>query len=93
MTHVGRATQLLALEAFLKEAAQGIPAAVLVHGPAGVGKSTLLSQGLTNRHIAEHMVVSVKSVEFHVSNVYRKVGAKGRPALIARIHGAAPSGR
>lgn len=36
---------------------------------------------LTNREIARELVVSEKTVEWHLSNVYRKLGVACRPAL------------
>jgi ATP/maltotriose-dependent transcriptional regulator MalT len=41
----------------------------------------LAAEGLTNRQIAEHLVVSVKAVEWHLSRVYRKLGIRSRQAL------------
>jgi ATP/maltotriose-dependent transcriptional regulator MalT len=41
----------------------------------------LAADGLTNRQIAEHLVVSVKAVEWHLSRIYRKLGIRSRQAL------------
>ena len=38
----------------------------------------LLADGLTNREIAERLVLSVHTVERHVANAYRKIGAHNR---------------
>ncbi|MEO9256434.1 MAG: LuxR C-terminal-related transcriptional regulator, partial [Tepidiformaceae bacterium] len=38
----------------------------------------LLASGLTNKEIAAAMVVSVRTVENHVANLYGKIGARGR---------------
>jgi len=38
----------------------------------------LLASGLTNDEIAEQLVLSVRTVERHVSNIYSKLGARGR---------------
>jgi DNA-binding NarL/FixJ family response regulator len=38
----------------------------------------LLSGGGTNREIAAELVISVHTVERHVANIYRKIGAKNR---------------
>lgn len=43
----------------------------------------LALEGLTNRQIAERLVVSVKAVEGHLSKVYRKLGLASRTALVA----------
>jgi DNA-binding CsgD family transcriptional regulator/tetratricopeptide (TPR) repeat protein len=47
----------------------------------------LAATGLTNRQVAQELVVTVKAVEWHLSNVYRKLGIHSRtelPALLAR---------
>lgn len=38
----------------------------------------LVALGLTNQEIAERLVVSVRTVETHLGNVYGKIGARGR---------------
>ncbi|WP_148615326.1 LuxR C-terminal-related transcriptional regulator [Nocardioides rubriscoriae] len=45
----------------------------------------LALDGLTNRQIAEHLLVSVKAVEGHLSRVYRKLGLSSRAALTAAL--------
>ena len=45
----------------------------------------LAVDGLTNRQIAERLVVSVKAVEWHLSRVYRKLGIRSRAALVEAI--------
>ncbi|MGE5619879.1 MAG: response regulator [Sphingomonadaceae bacterium] len=44
----------------------------------------LLAQGQRNVEIAERMVVSVKTVEFHVSNILSKLRARSRTEAIVR---------
>jgi DNA-binding CsgD family transcriptional regulator len=46
----------------------------------------LLSEGRANKEIADTLGCSVRTVEFHVSNLLRKVGASSRLELIARGH-------
>lgn len=41
----------------------------------------LASEGLTNRRIAEELVVTVKAVEWHLSHIYRKLGIASRSHL------------
>lgn len=41
----------------------------------------LAAQGLTNRQIAEHLSVTVKAVEWHLSRVYRKLAIGSRAGL------------
>jgi DNA-binding CsgD family transcriptional regulator len=44
-----------------------------------------VARGLTNARIAETQFVSVKTVETHLYNVYRKTGVKGRVELVNLI--------
>jgi len=44
----------------------------------------LISAGLSNPEIAQHLFVSRKTVERHVSNILRKVGARNRAELAAK---------
>jgi DNA-binding CsgD family transcriptional regulator len=41
----------------------------------------LVAQGMTNRQIAEELVLSVRTVEFHVGSVYRKLSVSSRSQL------------
>lgn len=41
----------------------------------------LAADGLTNRQIADRLVVTVKAVEWHLSHVYRKLGIRSRNGL------------
>lgn len=43
----------------------------------------LVAQGLTNRAIAEALVLSVKTVDSHVANLIRKLNAHNRAQLTA----------
>lgn len=43
---------------------------------------SLTAKGYANREIAEMLVISVKTVETHKSNVMEKLGLKSRPELI-----------
>lgn len=61
--------------------------------PAGLTKReaeiiALLAQGLTNREIAGHLVLSVKTIERHVANAYSKMEVHNRveAATFARDH-------
>jgi DNA-binding NarL/FixJ family response regulator len=38
----------------------------------------LVASGLTNRQIADRLVLSVHTVERHVNNLYRKLGVRNR---------------
>ena len=47
--------------------------------------AALAADGLTNRQIAEQLLVSVKAIEWHLSNVYRKLEIRSRKALAPPI--------
>jgi DNA-binding CsgD family transcriptional regulator len=51
--------------------------------------AVLAAQGLANKEIAQALVVSVSTVEFHLSNTYAKLGVRSRTQLAARL--AAPT--
>jgi HD-GYP domain-containing protein (c-di-GMP phosphodiesterase class II) len=66
-------------------------------GPAGltlreVEVLTLVARGLTNKEIAERLVISPKTVANHVEHIYAKIGASTRAAasLFAMRHGLLP---
>ena len=43
----------------------------------------LVAQGLTNREIAERLVISVRTAEHHLANAYGKIGVRGRAEAVA----------
>lgn len=43
--------------------------------------SELAASGLTNRQIAEQLFVTIKAIEWHLSNTYSKLGISGRTEL------------
>jgi ATP/maltotriose-dependent transcriptional regulator MalT len=45
----------------------------------------MAADGLTNRQIANELVVTVKAVEWHLSHVYRKLGIASRAHLAATL--------
>jgi DNA-binding CsgD family transcriptional regulator len=47
--------------------------------------AVLISRGLTNRQAARKLVLSVKTVEYHLSHIYSKLGITSRTALIGRL--------
>lgn len=66
-------------------------------GPAALTRAerrvaTLALQGLANREIAEFLVVTVRTVEFHLTRVYRKLGISSRRELAAVLASAEADG-
>ncbi|TGD87155.1 LuxR family transcriptional regulator [Mycolicibacterium sp. CH28] len=54
---------------------------------------TLVARGLSNRQIAEQLVVSVRTVEGHLYRIYAKLGIKDRDRLIQLIGNSGPAAR
>ena len=46
----------------------------------------LLAAGATNKAIAAQLVLSVRTVDRHVSNIYSKLGVSSRAAATAYAH-------
>jgi DNA-binding NarL/FixJ family response regulator len=47
--------------------------------------ASLLASGLSNREIARHLWVTERTVKFHLSNVYRKLGVASRREAVAAL--------
>jgi DNA-binding CsgD family transcriptional regulator len=45
----------------------------------------LAASGLSNRELAAELMVSVKTVEFHLSHAYRKLAVGSRKELASRL--------
>jgi DNA-binding NarL/FixJ family response regulator len=45
--------------------------------------ATLVCQGLTNQEVAQQLVLSTKTVGYHLGNVYSKLGVHTRTQLAA----------
>jgi DNA-binding CsgD family transcriptional regulator len=61
-----------------------------LEGPGSLTESEarvaqLTSSGLSTREIAEQLVVTPRTVAFHLGNVYRKLGISGRGELTAAL--------
>lgn len=50
-----------------------------------------VARGLTNREVAEHLVLSVRTVETHVRNILRKLQMDSRKALREWLTASAPA--
>jgi DNA-binding CsgD family transcriptional regulator len=62
-------------------------AAVLT--PAEARVALAVGEGLTNQQAAEQLYLGVKTVETHLSSVYRKLGVRSRTELVLLLRGSA----
>jgi DNA-binding CsgD family transcriptional regulator len=53
--------------------------------PQELAVARLAATGMSNREIASEMAISAKTVQFHVSNVYGKLGVRSRLQLANRL--------
>jgi DNA-binding CsgD family transcriptional regulator len=53
--------------------------------PQELAVARLAAEGLTNRRIAHELVLSVKTVEYHLSHTYAKLGIGSRADLPAKL--------
>jgi DNA-binding CsgD family transcriptional regulator len=53
----------------------------------------LASEGHSNREIATKLVVTLKTVEWHLRQSYRKLGIESRHELLGAFNGDAPDDR
>jgi LuxR family maltose regulon positive regulatory protein len=44
----------------------------------------LISHGLSNQEIAQHMVVAISTIKWHINNIYAKLDAHSRTQAVAR---------
>ena len=51
---------------------------------AEVQVAVAVADGLSNRETADRLFISVKTVEFHLGNIFRKLGVRNRRQLAAR---------
>lgn len=79
----GRVRRLLERVGETPRRIQGEAFAVLTLSERRVAR--LAATGRTNRDIADELVVTVKAVEWHLSNVYRKLGIRSRRGLAASL--------
>jgi DNA-binding NarL/FixJ family response regulator len=57
--------------------------------PQELQVALIVAKGVTNREAAASRFLSEKTVEFHLSNAYRKLGVRSRSGLVRRIEGLA----
>jgi DNA-binding NarL/FixJ family response regulator len=50
----------------------------------------LVAAGKRNREVASELYVTTKTIEYHLANVYAKLGVTNRAELAARFSGAVP---
>jgi ATP/maltotriose-dependent transcriptional regulator MalT len=55
--------------------------------PQELAVARLVASGLTNRQVASELVVTVKTVEYHLGNVFAKLGVRSRTQLSLRLAG------
>ncbi|MEO3868163.1 AAA family ATPase [Nonomuraea sp. B12E4] len=55
--------------------------------PQELSTAMLVADGLTNRQIARELLISVKTVEYHIGKIYTKLGIGSRVALAAKLAG------
>lgn len=58
--------------------------------PQELAVATLVASGMSNPQVAAELIVSVKTIEFHLGNVYAKLGVSSRNQLAAILPGARP---
>ena len=54
--------------------------------PHEVAVANLVGRGMTNRQIAAEIMISVKTVQAHLTKIYAKVGVASRAELMVKIH-------
>lgn len=73
------------VHASLSAGGQGSGGVLLVLSPRERRVAHLASQGLTNQEIAGELFISAKTVEYHLGNVFAKLGITSRRQLAARL--------
>jgi len=74
------------------EASRTVPVGLLEPTPgelpltgAEVRVAVAVADGLSNRESADRLFVSVKTIEFHLGNIFRKLGVRNRTELAVRV--------
>ena len=63
----------------------GTPSGADVLTPQERAVATLIGAGRTNREAAQELVLSVKTIGYHLGNVYAKLGVHSRAQLVAAL--------
>ncbi|MCQ4214227.1 LuxR family transcriptional regulator, partial [Streptomyces longispororuber] len=71
-----------------RERTDGGAAALLT--PQELAVARQVTSGLTNRQVARELVISVKTVEYHLGRIYAKLGVDSRTRLATRLDGSDP---
>jgi len=50
----------------------------------------LVAVGMSNRHVASELFISIKTVQFHLTHVYAKLGVSSRAELASQFRVPAP---
>lgn len=69
----------------------GTPAPVATLTPQELAIARLVAEGLTNRQVARNLVLSVKTIEYHLGRIYGKLRISSRAALATHVARARPS--
>lgn len=65
--------------------AEGMPAGEVIRlTPQELAVATLVANGRTNREVAGELFLSVKTVQYHLTRIYSKLGIRSRGELAAR---------
>jgi DNA-binding CsgD family transcriptional regulator len=96
LAHRCRATALEELALAELRAAGARPRRRLITGPGALTRSErriaeLAAAGRQNREIAEVLVVTLATVEYHLRNAYRKLGIRSRTQLAEVLVAEAPA--
>jgi DNA-binding CsgD family transcriptional regulator len=58
--------------------------------PAELRVAVAVGTGATNKEVSAQLFISVKTVDYHLQNIYRKLGARSRTELAVLLAGSAP---
>src|SRR4029450_9775630 len=75
----------------LQRSAPAAPTLASLLSPAEHRVAVAVAEGRTNQEAAETLYLSVKTIDFHLQNIYRKLGLRSRTELAVVGHpGAVP---